>query len=222
MRAIDTAVKPPGGQTMMPRFLDRAFMVFAAALILLCSWEFAFAGPAPQTHDGFLLRLSAGVGGASTSEEDSGSKLTVSGTAGEINFAIGMMVSESLALHATLFGWDLQDPEAEITGIGAGTLNGSLSMGAFGIGLTNYFSPSNLYLSGSIGVGSISLDLDGFPTIETDPGIAVDLSLGKEWWTSDNWGIGLAGGFGFHSIKDQGGENLSGVSFAVRFSATYN
>ena len=82
--------------------------------------------------------------------------------------------------------------------------------------------PSNLYLSGTIGLASITLDLDGFPSVESETGVGFDLTLGKEWWTSDNWGLGIAAGFGFHNIPDKGIEDWKGPSFALRFSATYN
>jgi len=48
-------------------------------------------------------------------------------------------------------------------------------------------------------------------------------SAGKEWWVGKNWGLGVARGFGCHSLPEKNmDENWTGASFGVRFSATLN
>ncbi len=185
------------------------------------------AGPTaagqPRTHDGFFLRLSAGAGGAKTSEDFSNSSLEVSGAAGDVNFAIGGMISPNFAIHGTLFGWSLTDPEVKLTGYGSGTLNGDLSMSAVGAGFTYYFMPANLYISPSVGVGTLTLDIDGLDDVESDPGLAMDFTIGKEWWVGNSWGLGVAGAVGYHSIEDNDThEKFAGSNVAIRFTATYN
>ncbi len=185
------------------------------------------AGPAaagqPRTHDGFFLRLSAGAGGAKTSEDFANSSLEVSGAAGDVNFAIGGMISPNFAIHGSLFGWSLTDPEVKLTGYGSGTLNGDLSMSAVGAGFTYYFMPANLYISPSVGVGTLTLNINGLPDVESDPGLAMDFTLGKEWWVGNSWGLGVAGAVGYHSIKDNDtDEKFTGSNVAIRFTATYN
>jgi hypothetical protein len=201
--------------------------VLGLALCLLLSGA-TFAGPAPNTHDGFLLRMTAGFGGASTKAEEGSNELKMDGPAGYFELAIGGMVSNSLALHGTLFGWSIEDPHGELsdaTDSIEGDLNGTLSLGALGVGITNYFDPSNLYLSATIGVGGLNLDIDGLGDADSDAGFAAEILLGKEWWVGDNWGIGLAGLFGFHSIASGDPDldaNSNGGNFAILFSATFN
>jgi hypothetical protein len=49
------------------------------------------------------------------------------------------------------------------------------------------------------------------------------LSGGKEWWTSDNWGLGAAGRFVFVQSRESTTDCLyRGYSFSVAFTATYN
>lgn len=185
------------------------------------------AGPTaagqPRTHDGFFLRLSAGAGGAKTSEDFANSSLEVSGAAGDVNFAVGGMISPNFAIHGTLFGWSLTDPEVKLTDYGSGTLNGDLSMSAVGAGFTYYFMPANLYISPSVGVGTLTLDIDGLDDIESDPGLALDFTIGKEWWVGNSWGLGVAGAVGYHSIEDKDThEKFTGSNVAIRFTATYN
>jgi hypothetical protein len=164
--------------------------------------------------------LSGGGGYASTSIEEGPSKLEVSGESGDLHIAIGAVVAPNLAIHGTIFGWILSDPDVELDGV-SGVADGDADMTAFGAGLTYYFMPVNLYVSGSVGAGSLTGtgDFDG----ETDTGIAVDLTAGKEWWVGDRWGLGAAAAFEYHSFPD--GEidaSWKGPAFALRFTATMN
>jgi hypothetical protein len=201
-------------------------LVASLALLGLSALATAAAAGEPRTHDGFFLRLSAGFGTARTEIEDASGSLELDGGAGDINLAIGGIVAPNLALHGTLWGWSVTDPDAELTIVGLGTasgeIDGDLSLGAVGAGLTWYGMPANLYLSGSVGVGSLTLDADDVEG-ESDSGLVLDFTLGKEWWVGDSWGLGLAGGVSYHSLPDETlDENWSGTSFALRFSATYN
>ena len=199
-------------------------LVFTAMLCTLVP-AIGHAGAA-RTHDGFILRLSAGGGAAGTEISDASGRIELSGSAGDVNIAIGGMIQENFAIHATIFGWSISDPEADIfisgVGSGSGSIDGTATMSAVGPGVTYYVMPLNLYLSGSIGFGTLELDSDDVDG-ETDSGMALDLTVGKEWWVGDSWGLGLAGGFTYHSLPDKDiDESWSGASFALRFSATFN
>ncbi len=177
-----------------------------------------------RDHDGgFFLRLALGGGHAESEIDSAGQSLKFSGSGVELDLAIGGMVSENLALHGSIFGWLISDPDVEASGPiqGSAEVSGDLDMTAFGAGITYYFMPVNIYLSGSAGVGVMSGDgdIDG----ETDSGFAGMITLGKEWWVSGGWGLGLAGVFGFHSLPDKDiDESWSGWNFSVIFSATLN
>jgi hypothetical protein len=193
----------------------------------------ALAGPAnaggqPRQHDGFFMRLSMGGGSGKAHIEENGNTAELKGTAGDMNLAFGGMVSDNLALHGTMWGWGVQDPDASLTvvsvGSGSGTLNGFLAMSAIGPGVTYYLMPANVYFSGSVGVGSLSGsdELNG----NSDTGFALDTTIGKEWWVGNNWGLGLAGDFTYLSAKDKdlvgSTQNWSVTGFGLRLSATFN
>ena len=204
----------------------RAIWCFRSALVSIVG-VLALAGVVdagePRTHDGFFLRLSAGAGAAQTSEDSEDASLEISGPSGDVNLAIGGIVAPNFAIHGTIFGWSIADPEVEITGYGSGELDGDLSMSAVGVGFTYYFMPANLYISPSVGVGSMTLDIDGLGDMESDSGLALELTMGKEWWVGTSWGLGVAAAVGYHSIPDKGtDEKLAGTNVAVRFSATLN
>jgi hypothetical protein len=203
--------------------MKRTFAFPLSILVLILFVSTANAGD-PREHDGFFLRLSAGGGWAKTEleDEETGDTLEADAPVAESNFAVGGCVAENLAIHATFYGWLMSDPDVEITGVGSGELNGEFTLSAFGAGITYYIVPVNIYLSASAGAGTISFEGPDFD-VESDTGFAGDVTIGKEWWVGDSWGLGFAGAVNLHSIPDGGiDENWKGTSFALRFSATLN
>lgn len=205
--------------------------VVAVALVLLT----AVATPTParageaRTHDGFFLRFAPGFGSASAKIEDSGNSLEFSGSGSEGDLAIGGRIGNNLLLHGTLWGWYMDGPKGELKGGGlstSGDVNGKLMMSAYGVGLTYYMMPTNLYFTGSIGLSSLSSDLEDPFKGDSDSGYALTLGLGKEWWVGDAWGLGIAGGFNYFSAKNKdiviSNESWGGPSYSLRFSATFN
>lgn len=118
----------------------------------------------------------------------------------------------------------MSDPTFKVDGEDIGNANVDLSLGALGAGITYYIMPANVYLSGSVGVGNLTADVQGSSaSIDSGNGLVLDATLGKEWWVGSKWGLGVAGAFGYHTISDEEtDDNLSGPSFAVRFTATMN
>ena len=210
---------------MTQRILARSLVVFGLALFVVGSITPAFAG-ARDHADGFFMRLSAGGGSSKTRIESGDEFMEFSGKASDLNFAFGAIVAPNLALHGTLYGWMMSDPDMEARLSDedlAGEVDGDFTTGALGIGLTYYLMPANVYFSGTIGRGSMNLDLDGSIDGETDYGLIFDLTIGKEWWVGDGWGLGAALGMTHHSFSDPDvDENWSGTSYALRFTATMN
>lgn len=196
--------------------------MLTAAVILLASTTAEPSHAGDRAHmDGFFMRLSAGGGGAATEIDLDGIDRQLSGPSGDINFAFGAIVSPNLAVHATLFGWSVTDPDFEYGSLYR-KADGDLSLGAIGAGITYYIMPANVYLSGSIGIGVLSFDGSGEKG-DSDGGPAVDMTIGKEWWVGSNWGLGVAGTVGFHSVPHGDIDaNWRGANIGVRFTATLN
>jgi len=201
------------------------FVLITALLLLPVG--LAHAGE-PRTHDGFFLRLSTGGGWAKARIEPPGGSAELTGGALDVNLAIGGRVAPNLLLHGTVWGWTVTDPEARLTINGVGdttaTVKGDLDRTAVGVGLTYDFMPSNAHVPASVGTGSLSgdHDLGG----ETNDGLALDLTTGKEWWVSDGWGVGAAVDLGHFSAKDKDllgtQDTWSGPNIGIRLSATFN
>jgi hypothetical protein len=58
----------------------------------------------------------------------------------------------------------------------------------------------------------------------TNWGFGARAALGKEWWVSDHWGLGLVGHLSMSFNQDQGTNPPTWTSwaFTAAFSATYN
>jgi hypothetical protein len=110
------------------------------------------------------------------------------------------------------------------TGVGSWELAGDVSLAAFGVGLTYYFMPANVYLSGSFGVGSIAMTEIYSNTSRDDVAVlAGEVAFGKEWWIGEDWGLGAALAVGYHFVPvDDDEDTRSGLSYGLRLSATMN
>ena len=128
----------------------------------------------------------------------------------------------NLALHGSLLGWTIIDPSVEV-GTVSDRVNGSLILSGFGVGITYYIMPINIYISPSVGIGRLTAESGGV-TGETEMGPIFDFTVGKEWWVGSSWGLGVAGTVGYHSVKESEEipVNWSGYNLGVRFSATLN
>jgi hypothetical protein len=202
----------------------------AAVLAVLSAFVGAPAyaqAPPPQPynstinrHLGFALRLDGGIGYTGTSATVFGSDVSIKGGSGAFGLVIGGAVAENFILGADL--WDTVAFSPTVNGASTSG-NTSLTLAGFGVNLTYYFMPANVYVSLSPSVTTLSLTSGGVSG-STDTGFGMKLGVGKEWWVSDHWGLGVAGQFFFSSNNDNGSGSpkWSTTAFAVAFSATYN
>ena len=185
--------------------------------------------PGAETHDGFFLRMSAGLGGSNiTAEPENGGDREISGAGGSFELSIGGALTENVILHGTLAGAGIGEPNFHGNGDAFQGEYDDVSLGFVGIGATYYIMPANVYISSSIGASSISLegnDQDRDREMD-DNGVGLILQVGKEWWVSDNWGIGVAAQthLGGLQVDDAAaGEVEWGYfNYGLLFSATYN
>jgi hypothetical protein len=177
----------------------------------------------PRRHDGgFFLRLAPGGGYSRTTIDENGDRFALKGPSGSFDIAIGAVVKENFAIHATVGAWAVVDPRVEFNGLEETAPDTSIAMSMLGGGFTYYFGPSNVYLTASVGASTLSFEFEG-EREDSDTGIAFDGGLGKEWWVGDRWGLGASVTVGYHSVPPgDAGSNFTGPSFAVRFSATFN
>lgn len=188
----------------------KAIVLFLAGLFVP---TLLAAEDGPHQHKGFYLRLTTGVGYASTSGD---SDVTVSGVGGLTTLGIGYAVMENFIVNADLWGTKVFSPKVEFPG-GSGDLDGSLFVYGIGGGVTYYVMPMNLYLSAAVGATKATLSIDGYGDSDSETGFGLNAVIGKEWWVSDNWGLGIAGQV-FYGTHDPS----STIAGGLLFSATYN
>jgi hypothetical protein len=175
-------------------------------------------------HLGFFVQMDIGPAYLGTSASSGSFDRKMSGGAGEFGVAIGGAVVEDLILAGHLWGFSAPSPTVKDHG-GTVSTSGTLTLDLSGIGLnaTYYFMPLNLYLSLTPSIATLTAKANGVKE-ETKNGFGLRAAVGKEWWVSDHWGLGLDGHLAFASnqAKGTGGPTWGTFALGVAFSATYN
>jgi hypothetical protein len=207
------------------RHLSTAALV---ALILAAAGRAQAQAPQPMDptihrHMGFYLNMDLGGGYLGSSASAAGIDVKLSGGAGQFSLAVGGAVMENLILAAHLWGYAVASPTVTINSQSVSATNATLGVSGIGLAIVYYVMPTNLYLSLTPSITSLSVEQGG-TTYSTENGPGLRAAVGKEWWVSDHWGIGLDGNLAFTSNKDKGPGAPTWGSFAisVAFSATYN
>ena len=176
-------------------------------------------------HDGFYLRAYAGLGYFSASETYGGATDTYSGIGATYGAAFGGTIARNLILYGELLGTTVTNATLSY---GGGTPDYSgvdLTMFGIGPGVAYYVEPINLYLSGTLTFTQISFSDTNTaqPLDSTNLGVGLSFMVGKEWWVSPDWGIGIAGQVHIASMEDPTVRARMRASvISLLFSATYN
>lgn len=190
----------------------------------------AWVEPGTHEHDGFFFRATLGFGGATATGDYGGTSLDVSGGGGLITLGFGKVVKENFALYGELQGLSLSEPDVSVDGEGVDNVV-STGFSSLGVGGSYYFMPLNAFVGGTLGLGTATVSVkprDGSsrgsdnPGGNTGTGISLGAHAGKEWWVSDNWGIGIAIYGTYLSLPDGRDSTLSVIYVGLGASATYN
>jgi hypothetical protein len=184
----------------------------------------AYEPPGTHTHDGFYLRMFLGFGYTNMELEDQ--DVSVGGTGGAFGIALGAAVSENLIVFAEIFDDIAMNPTLKQGGTEFEGNDISAGVVAVGGGIAYYFMPSNVYVSGTLSWGQLTVrDTENNEEIgESEFGPGLSLMVGKEWWVSPNWGLGGALQIYGGRMKDKGDNAPTWATQAIALtsSATYN
>jgi hypothetical protein len=198
--------------TMMPRF-------FAHVPTKLPPPELGV-----HEHDGFMLRLAAGVG-VGAAKQQRGFTTDFDGGIGTFSTDVGTAAYENVMLQLRLSLLDMRKPSVRFAGIDVAPKDARMSAGFFGPGVTYYLMPSNVYFTGALGVSWIREREPAASTAHnTDTGVGLNIDIGKEWWIDTQWGIGGAVRFWYTRLSDNDdGDRVEYElgSASLLFSATY-
>ena len=185
--------------------------------------------PGFETHDGFFLRLHLGGGFTSISGSNgAGDTVRLSGGGVSLGVALGGAITKDLIIFGTVAGTIVSGPKVTSNGV-PGAYNSpnatTDSVGGTGAGLAYYLEPVNVYLSGALMLVTFEFDdANNNAIYQSKTGVGFQGIVGKEWWVSTNWGLGLAGELYVATMKDKTDPdtNWTSSAFSVLFSATYN
>ncbi|HEX7476810.1 MAG TPA: hypothetical protein VF331_03320 [Polyangiales bacterium] len=173
--------------------------------------------PGRYSHEGFFMRLNLGFGGGSVS----GHTYSFSGPGFGMGVAVGGSIVDNLALHVGLQRTMLLGPTQKPSY--APQYVDAISLTSLDIGLTYYFMPVNIYISGSGGVGPTTFEnSQGQQYGDTYYGFVGNLMAGKEWWVGYDWGVGVAAQLLLSTLRNDVDGRVVSAALNIMFSATYN
>jgi len=168
-------------------------------------------------HEGLMLRGTLGIGGITA--DDDLNDLTLSGGAFFFSLDIGGSLSRDLALHGRYSLNTMFEPSVSSDGDDLGDLDDtSLQFQLLGLGLT-YYLPSNLYLTGVLGLSRASFEFDG-DEYDALTGIGFQGDIGYEWPIGGDFGLGIAARIDLNSVSGDD-EKLQTAGLGVLVSLTY-
>jgi hypothetical protein len=179
-------------------------------------------------HDGFFMRVTAGLGYFSASESYGGATYTYSGLGESLSAAFGGTIAPNLILYGELLGTSVSNASLSYGGATQPYSGTDVTLFGFGPGLAYYVEPVNLYLSGTLTFTQVSFTdtYSGYPSGDSNLGIGLSFMVGKEWWVTRDWGIGIAGQVHVATMSDTPAPGydtrLRAAALSMLFSATYN
>ncbi len=199
--------------------------------ILTALFVLIFAAAAPsslfaaaETHDGFYFNMQLGAGEDQTREKNSGEDdVTYTGLSYVGKFKIGGAPADNFIIYGVLNLFDQENPDVKY---GSQTVDSTIAYVTyteFGLGMCYYFMPeNNVYFSADLAATQALFSYDdNTPDSSSKTGYSLALSLGKEWWISDNWGVGVALLASGAQVK-RGSDQLLHGFIGLAFTATYN
>lgn len=177
--------------------------------------------PGSQQHDGGFFRMSGGVGSMGLETPVQGFAAKLSGTSYAYSFAGGTALADSFLVGGELWGLYLSSPKVEYRGKSGTASDTSIRLTGVGLSLTYYVMPWNAYVTVVPSLASAKVSA-GDTTGTSDDGFGIRLAVGKEWWVSDDWGVGLSFQYAHASNGDGGGGTVTTNWYGVALSATYN
>jgi hypothetical protein len=167
---------------------------------------------------------------AALSAKSEATHLQFSGSGPALGVALGKSVRANLAVYGAFMLASSIDPRFKMNGVATPTVSGSTDLVLFGVGAAYYLEPANVFLAATIGVSKLDFqDNQKVVLYESQWGLGGELVAGKEWWVSDEWGIGVSGQLLLATASGKGvlapGESSptwTGAAFSVLFSSTYN
>lgn len=207
---------------------------FLFLLFISCTLQTLIAQETQQQkgyhqHDGFYLSMALGpVLGNINNESTVVGNQTYTGPGFQFDFKIGGAISENFILHATLASSSMVGPKVSGNNGSSSSSTNDVMLGEaiLGAGFTYYFMPSNFFISSSAGAGNFTVvNTKTDYGYSTKRGFSMQIKIGKEWWVSKNWGLGIGVTYSKTQLTDTPNgeqEKLNSNRFGILFNTTFN
>jgi hypothetical protein len=187
--------------------------------------------PGARVHDGGYLRLQLGGGWSGLTGTAGGHTVTYDGGGVAFSAAFGYSFTQHLVLYSEIFIAGPGTATVKMDGMSIDTGSSMLNADVSGVGLgaAYYFGP-NVFAAASLLAASVEVvDSDENTLASSNSGLGLELLFGKEWWVSDNWGLGFCAQAIFASMKGKNSDPILNqvpswhtTALSLLFSATYN
>jgi len=153
-----------------------------------------------------------------------------SGSGASIGVAGGYALTPQLIVFGQLLYAGTSGTDVKMNGGNSTSTTYDVNVAGIGLGAASYFGP-NLFVSASVLLATATIDdSSGHTVVSSKSGFGFDAIVGKEWWVSDNWGLGVSGQMILGRMKGKDPDlvlvgtvpDWSTLGFALLFSATYN
>jgi hypothetical protein len=187
--------------------------------------------PGAREHEGLFVRLTVGPGAARSlyREQVDGvrtSRVVAAGLSGTFDLAVGGRAVGNLIVHGSAAYARFHAQLRSVDGVKDAAVEVSTTAVTLGVGVTYYFMPHNVLLSGALGPGWLfESRRDG--EVRSKTGLYVLAAAGKEWWVGPrgDWGLGTALRFTYAAAGVEIGgvaSTLQYMDLALAFCATFN
>lgn len=185
------------------------------------------------THKGFYLSGSIGPVFGKINDQLTGYgayDMKIGGTGALLDLKLGITVKNNFIIHAALISSAIVGPTLENANNESVKSSNDIAVGEamFGIGVTKYIMPENIFFAGTFGPGNFSFmdDTENTPSFSTKRGLAFQIKVGKEWLLLPGFGLGVAATYGKTTVNQKlingDSEHLSSNRFGIVLNLTYN
>jgi hypothetical protein len=161
----------------------------------------------PETegrHRGFFMRLALGPGYYRMWAASAEGTMELRAAGGGLNLTLGGALSENFVLYGEAALQSTLDPSVKSSAGQAARPGTSVTTAALGAGIGYHLMPAHVYLAASLLVAQArAVDRPTEQLLgKTDLGPGLALSLGKDWWMSPSWTIGVIGRMQLARLRD--------------------
>ncbi len=153
----------------------------------------------------FFARGALGLGFGNFTARAAGSDLTLTGAGLSFNGALGFSLAPNFALHVDVNLMSIVQPTVSTSaGIAGVDTQSDYTSTMLGVGFTYYLMPTNLYISGSVGLALMRAEFAGSSVTRAESGLGFGLNAmaGHDWWLTNTLGFGLGVQLQYHRVPD--------------------